>query len=126
MKTINEEIAEYAHEAWSGWMIYLFSKCTENEDGTITIAKESVDRWKRQSQTAYDDLPEKEKESDRAEAKKMLSIFADKDKIISGCPKCGGYWDCGINPDGSAFPLCHQCGYRDNPFQVPPHTHEVY
>ena len=33
------------------------------------------DRWKRQSQTAYAQLPEAERESDRIEARKTLAII---------------------------------------------------
>ena len=79
-----EALAAYAHEAWSGWMKYLFSK-TERlngravveggyvRDGAV-IPLGSVERWKRQMNTPYADLPESEKESDRAEADKMLAI----------------------------------------------------
>jgi len=70
-----EKLAEYAHSAWSGWMIYLFGKCTKNEDGSMTIPKVSVDRWVRQSNTHYSELPEEEKHSDRVEAQKMLDII---------------------------------------------------
>lgn len=69
-----EQLAEYAHDAWSGWMNYLFSKSIENSDGTVTVPKWAVDRWKRQMTTKYQDLPEDEKESDRKEARKILSI----------------------------------------------------
>ena len=27
-----EILADYAHKAWSGWMIYLFKKSSENND----------------------------------------------------------------------------------------------
>lgn len=70
-----EPLAEYAHNAWSGWMDYLFSKCRHNEDGTCTIPDWAVERWQRQASTVYADLPEDEKQSDRAEADKMLVIF---------------------------------------------------
>lgn len=78
-KEIIEEHAAFAHKAWSGWMEYLFSKSTSNGDGSETIPKELVDRWKRQLKTDYKDLPEDEKESDRDEARKVLKIV-DKHK----------------------------------------------
>lgn len=71
---IRESLSEYAHEAWSGWMIYMFSKMTINEDGTATMPKWAVERWSRQMNTKYSDMPENEKESDRVEADRMLSI----------------------------------------------------
>jgi len=42
-----EKLAEYAHDAWSRWVIYLFERCTKNVDGSITIPKELVERWTR-------------------------------------------------------------------------------
>lgn len=71
---LREQLAEYAHDAWSGWMRYLFEKATENDDGTVTIPAWAVERWKRQITTPYADLPENEKESDRLEADKILAI----------------------------------------------------
>ena len=71
---IREKLAAYAHNAWSGWMKYMFSKSTINADGTVTIPKSLVDRWMRQMTTCYNDLPESEKASDRKEADEMLAI----------------------------------------------------
>ena len=75
-----EELAEYAHEAWSGWMDYMFEKGTKNEDGTIIIPKWAVERWSRQAATKYADLSEEEKENDREEAIKMLDICCIQSK----------------------------------------------
>jgi hypothetical protein len=71
----NEELSAYAHEAWAGWMRYLFSVSTRNEDGSVTIPREQVERWIRQMETAYKDLPEDEKKSDRVEAIKIMRVF---------------------------------------------------
>lgn len=73
-KELREDLAEYAHEAWSGWMKYMFSKGELNEDGTYTMPAWAVERWQRQMNAPYADLPETEKESDREEADKMLAI----------------------------------------------------
>ncbi len=69
-----EELAAYAHDAWSGWMSYMFSKGTAGEDGSMVIPKWAVDRWGRQAATASSEVPAEEKASDRAEAAKMQSI----------------------------------------------------
>lgn len=74
--SIREELADYAHQAWSGWMQYLFTKGRHRSDGSFVVNRESVERWKRQMMTPYADLPEHEKESDRAEADRMLEIVA--------------------------------------------------
>lgn len=67
-----EVLAEYAHDSWSGWMSYLFSKSSFTGIGDMVIPKWTVDRWKRQVATAYKDLSEAEKESDREEARNIL------------------------------------------------------
>jgi hypothetical protein len=69
-----EDLAAYAHDAWSGWIDYLFAKCERGEDGMLIIPSDSVQRWSRQAATNYSDLPESEKESDRDEAKTILAI----------------------------------------------------
>ncbi len=71
---IREELAAYAHAAWSGWMHYMFGKGTHNDDGTWTLPDWAVERWKRQASTEYADLPESEKESDRKEADRMMNL----------------------------------------------------
>ena len=70
-----ELLSDYAHEAWCGWMKYMFSKAVVNSDGTWTMPQWAVERWQRQMNTKYSELPEEEKKSDREEADKMLSIF---------------------------------------------------
>lgn len=77
-KTV-EELSNIEHESWSKWMKYLFSVSKENEDGSVTIPKDKVDRWKKQMNTNYEDLSDKEKESDRKEAKKFIKVINDSE-----------------------------------------------
>lgn len=72
-----EALAAYAHEAWSGWMKYLFRK-TEQSGFGMVIPQWAVERWARQMNTPYAELPESEKESDRVEADRMLNIMTGK------------------------------------------------
>lgn len=76
---VREALAEYAHEAWSGWMKYQFEKMhAVNHDGentSLVMPSWAVDRWMRQMNTPYADLPEEEKANDREEADKMLAIL---------------------------------------------------
>lgn len=75
-----EKLAEYAHSAWAGWMNYMFSFCTVDENGNCIIPKEKFDRWDRQRRTLYAQLPENEKKSDREEADKILDIIKSTEK----------------------------------------------
>jgi hypothetical protein len=59
-------------------MKYLFSQCYLHADGRVTIPAELVARWNRQLNTLYEELPEEEKESDRVEADRMLSLMNEE------------------------------------------------
>jgi hypothetical protein len=60
-------------------MDYLFSKSAtmKDDDGRLLaiLPPEQVERWVRQMNTPYAELSEQEKESDRAQADKMLDII---------------------------------------------------
>ena len=77
-----ERLAAYAHEAWSGWMKYLFSKAEiihESSGGdTAHLNEDLVERWTRQMNTPYADLPEDEKKSDLEEADKMIALLDEE------------------------------------------------
>ncbi len=72
-----EALAALAHEQWSGWMEYLFSKGTFNEDDTWTMPAWAVKHWKRQMNTPYADLSETEQDGDRVEAARVLQVFQE-------------------------------------------------
>lgn len=72
-----ERLAAVQHEIWAHWMRYLFSVSVEDTtSGWVVIPAEKVARWKRQVETAYADLSEREKESDREQARKVLAVLA--------------------------------------------------
>lgn len=72
---LREQLAELAHDQWSGWMAHLFSKSVINQNGTMTIPKWAVDRWTKQVDTPYPELSVKEMDSDRTEADRFLAVF---------------------------------------------------
>lgn len=76
---IIEELAKLEHEQWAHWQAYLFSKSEWTKNGYL-IPKELCKRWKRQIDTPYEKLSEKEKESDREWARKVM----DKCLLIIG------------------------------------------
>lgn len=81
-EALREALAEYSHNAWAGWMKYMFSK---GEVRQISIDGETelkwimpawaFHRWQRQMNTSYAELPGEEKESDRLEADRMIETF---------------------------------------------------
>ena len=71
-----ETLSAYAHRSWSGWMEYMFGKSEHNPDGSATIPASLVQRWTRQMQTSYDGLPERERDSDREEAAKIIETIS--------------------------------------------------
>jgi hypothetical protein len=74
-KEAMEDLADQEHDSWARWMEHLFKKSKKNKDGTVTIPKSKVDRWERQMKTDYEDLSNKEKESDRKEVRKFVKIM---------------------------------------------------
>lgn len=80
---LREVLADYAHTAWSGWMKYMFSKSDIDKDGNLVIPHELYARWYRQMHTSYEDLSEKEKDSDKKEADRMSAIFEEAKSALS-------------------------------------------
>lgn len=72
-----EAIAAVQHEIWSHWMEYMFGVCKQNDDGSMTIPADKVNRWTRQAQTHYAYLTELEQESDRHQADKVLRVLQE-------------------------------------------------
>jgi len=76
------ELLEYCsdleHERWSSWQKWVHQCSIKNDDGSLTIPKKKVDRWKRQIDTSYKDLTEKEKESDRHQVTPYLDYILNK------------------------------------------------
>ncbi len=76
-----ELLADFEHDRWSRWQKYLFNKCIINSDGTLTIPKDLVDRWSRQMITDYENLSEKEKDSDRKEAIRIIKCIEKRRRL---------------------------------------------
>lgn len=70
-----EKLADAEHASWARWQSYLFSQCLFSTEGDALIPHELVQRWKRQIDTPYKHLSEKEKQSDRDEVAHILPII---------------------------------------------------
>lgn len=76
-KMLIETLSDIEHQRWSHWQSYLHSKCEKNDDGSLTIPKDLVEKWNKQIETDYYDLTEKEKESDREQVMKYLHYILE-------------------------------------------------
>ena len=76
---LREALAAVSHEIWIHWMEYLMPKALKGAYDPETLA-----RWQRQMATPYPELSEKEKESDRHQADKIMEAV----KNLSGWRFC--------------------------------------
>jgi hypothetical protein len=60
-----ELLAAQEHAQWAAWTRYMLSNLTP----------ENIERWRRQCDTQYAELSEREKESDRDWARRALSVL---------------------------------------------------
>lgn len=70
-----EQLASIEHSRWAKWQRYLHSKAQPQADGSLLIPAELVERWKRQIETPYAKMSEKEKESDREQVREYLEVI---------------------------------------------------
>ncbi|MEP7292285.1 MAG: hypothetical protein ABI835_10900 [Chloroflexota bacterium] len=73
---VREALSEVSHDIWSHWMRWMFTIGVFNEDGTWTMPAAKVVRWQGQMETPYAALTEREKDSDREQADKILAVLS--------------------------------------------------
>jgi hypothetical protein len=80
-----EKLADKEHASWARWMAYLFTKCEDNPDGSLTIPSAYVTSLQSQVDTSYADLYEREKQYDRDEVAHILPIINEhvNDKLTN-------------------------------------------
>ena len=62
-----EKLASLEHEQWINWTRYMLDNLTP----------ENIERWKKQIETPYEELSEKEKDSDRKWVDKIIECFSE-------------------------------------------------
>ena len=67
-KAKREKLAALEHDQWAHWTKYMLDNLTP----------ENIARWKKQVKTPYAALSEKEKDSDRIWADKVIKIVESK------------------------------------------------
>ena len=50
-KELIEKLSAIEHDRWAHWQSYLHSKCERNDDGSLTIPKDLVEKWNTQIET---------------------------------------------------------------------------
>ena len=132
MSRLREQLAALSHGRWSGWMKYLFSKCSEpNQRGDLLIPAQWADRWTRQAFSNYDELSEAEKESDRDEADQVLALLAAEPEVSAPLPtqtpEPPTPSECCCHKHGGFSYYCIQCprhGHGPEPFAGLPEHHQ--
>ena len=75
------ELCDYAHEAWIRWMQKLFDLSVHHADGTVTLSRYHVDRWKRQIKTEYANLSDQGKDLRDAEADRIIGVIDEVEEL---------------------------------------------
>ena len=109
-----ERLADLEHRQWTHWTqymltvlepltkaaeTYLADHCTTDPEDAATAA---LERWRRQIETPYADLTEKEQNSDRDWARKVLDLLEypypahDGRTHWEGCYKERGHHNCAV------------------------------
>ena len=71
-----EDLAAIEHERWADWQRYLHNQCNFNENRAHWyIPMNLFARWERQIETDYEDLTEKEKDSDRKQVRRYDELI---------------------------------------------------
>lgn len=79
---LREKLADIEHQRWSDWMEFVIdSSIISGDDNigirTIGVETKRFDRWKEQMETDYDDLTEKEKDSDREQVDRYFPLLKE-------------------------------------------------
>jgi len=72
---LTEKLAELEHIQWSNWTEYFLNNFVDKDTGVINL--DLAVRWKRQCATKYSELTEKEKDSDRIWADKVIKLIKE-------------------------------------------------
>ena len=70
---LREALAALEHDRWSRWQKHLHDIVRAN--GRMMIPDSCWEHWERQIATPYDELSEREKDSDRKEADKTMEVL---------------------------------------------------
>ena len=73
-----EQLEEKEHERWAHWQRYMHEQCKQEANGDLTIPARLVSQWQRQIDTPYNELTEKEKDSDREQVMNYIPLISSE------------------------------------------------
>jgi hypothetical protein len=77
LESILDTLAAIEHERWSHWQKFMHAQCESTTEGALLIPPSLVARWEKQASTDFEDLSEKEKESDRDQVRRYLPVLVE-------------------------------------------------
>jgi hypothetical protein len=75
LESLIDALAAIEHERWSHWQQYMHTKAERQPDGSLLVPADLVRRWENQISTPYDQLTEKEKDSDREQVRRYFPLL---------------------------------------------------
>ncbi len=91
IQKLKEQLAAIEHERWADWQRYMHSKMRGNallgSDGPYGyyVSAGQFEGWERQINTPYDELSEREKDSDREQVERywplIESLMQEKERL---------------------------------------------
>jgi hypothetical protein len=72
-----ETLAAIEHQRWAHWQQYVHANGKRQPDGSLVLPADLVRRWDNQIATAFADLSESEKQSDREQVGRYLPLIED-------------------------------------------------
>lgn len=72
---LRENLSSEMHNIWIHWMTYLQGEVEWREDIGWIIPEDVIIGWQRQMRTPYCELSEREKDSDRSQADRVIALL---------------------------------------------------
>jgi hypothetical protein len=69
-----DQLAAVEHERWAHWQRYVHDQCERQDDGSLVIPHELVQRWEAQIATPYSGLSPEEQRSDQEQVLRYLPV----------------------------------------------------
>ncbi len=82
-----DTLAAVEHQRWAHWQSYLHAQGEACTDGSIRLSEPQVRQWEKQIATPYEELSEREKESDREQVLRYLPLLLERFSVHIVAPE---------------------------------------